>query len=225
MNEFVIENRHKIDTACQLCFYAIDRYNRAVEAFNRKKHDIIGSMVYSQIEKERQINVAEGELGNTANIQYNEIKRNLEDIRTAGTKLDEFLDLGTDLQNALSVIKTLGKATPADICVDLVNQFKGQKKALSMLKSAYQVTGLDTNVYFDGVIFDTEGEVKQLDDLAYSIVAQNGPNAAAALALGGRLEAYAESVGVELTKRFADIVDTSEEYNRKLRAVMGISVD
>ncbi len=225
MNEIVSENRHKIGTACQLCFHAIGRYNRAVDAFYEKKNDINASLVYSQMEKERRINIAEGELSNTANIQYNEISRNLEDIRTAGKKLEELLDLGADLQNALSVIKTLGKATPVDIRLDLVKQFKGQKKALSVLKSAYEVAGLDANTYFEGVFFDIEHEVAQLDDIAYSIVAQNGPNASAALALGRRLEAYAESVGVELTKRFTDVIDVSAEHNRNMRAVMGISVD
>ena len=221
MNQIIIDNRHKIDTACQLCFYALDKYNAAVEAFQEEKRRIIATP-YIQQEQERMVNQAAEALGKTAQAHYEEIKQNLEAIRTAAGEMENLLDIGEDLQNALSVVKTLGKSLPSETRVGLVDQFKGQRQALTILKSAYESVDISAEPYFEGLIFSSSAALDQLDDMAYRIVAQPGTNLLVAVSFGTELEKFAVSLGVGLSKSFSGIVDTSGALNGQLRAVMGL---
>lgn len=224
MNQIIIDNRHKIDSACQLCFYALDKYHKAVEAFHEEKRRIIESL-YIQEEKERMVNRAAEALSNTVNGHYAEIKSNLDMIREAANEMEGLLDIGEDLQNALSVVKALGKDMPSETRLALVNQFKGQRQALVILKTAYDSVGIPAEPYFEGLILDVSSVLKELDDRAYRITGQPGTNLMVAVSFGRELEKFAVSMGVELTKSFGDIVDTSNALNEQLRAVMGLGAN
>lgn len=221
MNQIIIENRHKIDTACQLCFYTLDKYNKAVEAFHEEKRKITATP-YIQQEQERLVNRAAETLRNTALAHYEEIKHSLGDIRTAAVEMENLLDVGEDLQNALSVIKALGKSLPSETRVGLVNQFKGQRQALTILKTAYESADISAEPYFEGMIFSSSAALDQLDDMAYRIVMQPGTDLMVVVSFGTELEKFALSLGVELTKHFRDIVDTTAATNQQLRAAAGL---
>ena len=221
MNQIIIDNRHKIGAVCQLCFYELDKYNKAVEAFHAEKHRIAATP-YIQQEQERMVARAAEALSNTANGHYTEIKKNLDMIREAANEMEGLLDIGEDLQNALSVVKALGKDVPNETLWALVNQFKGQKQALAILKVAYEAANISAEPYFKGLIFNASNELDQLDDMAYRMVVQPGADDMIVIRIGTALEKFALSLGVELTKRFRDIVDTSDALNRQLRAVAGV---
>lgn len=224
MNQIIIDNRHKIDSACQICFYALDKYHKACQAFNEEKRRIAASP-YIQQEQERMVNRAAEALSNTVNGYYAEIKSNLDMIREAANEMEGLLDIGEDLQNALSVVKTLGAGMPSETRLGLVDQFKGQRQALIVLKSAYDSVGIAAEPYFEGLIFNASGVMDELDDRAYRITGQPGTNLMVAVSFGRELEKFAVSMGVELTKSFGDIVDTSNALNEQLRAVMGLGAN
>lgn len=221
MNQIIIDNRHKIDTACQLCFYALDKYHKACQTFNEEKRRIAATP-YIQQEQERMVNKAAETLSNAANGHYTEIKKNLDVIREAANEMEGLLDIGEDLQNALSVVKALGADMPSETRLGLVDQFKGQRQALIVLKAAYASAGIAAEPYFEGLIFRVSGVLDELDDRAHRITGQPGENMLVAVSFGRELEKFAVSMGVELTKRFEDIVDASDALNRQMRAVMGL---
>ena len=222
MNQFINDNQHKIDTACQLCFYTIDKYHQAVNAFNDEKRRIAATP-YIQEEKERMVNRAADSLSQTAQSYYDEIKNSLKAIRDAALDMEGTMDVGLDFQNALSVVNALGKNLPVESILNLIEQFKGQRQALVLLKAAMESADVPSAAhYFDNLIFDAASALDNLDDLAYRIMAQPGSDLWAAVRFGSELEKFALNLGVELSKRFRDIVDTREASNQQLRAVMGL---
>lgn len=221
MNQIIVDNRHKIDTACQSCFFALDKYHKAVNAFNEEKRRIAATP-YIQQEQERMVNQASDALKNSAQGYYEEIKRNLDTIRAAAGEMENMMDIGEDLQNALSVIKALGGSLPGETRIKLVEQFKGQRQALSLLKAAYESAGITSQPYFQDLILNTAKELDALDDKAYRMVVAPGENMMIAVNFGRDLEKFAESLGVDLTKKFGEIVDTSDALNAQLRAAMGL---
>jgi len=220
MNPIIIDNRHRIDTACQLCFYTLDKYSKAVAAFHEEKREITAAP-YLRQEQERMVNRAAEALRTTAQAHYEELKHGLEDIRAAAGELENLLDIGEELQNALCVVKALGKELPSETRVGLVNRFKGQRQALVILKSAYASVGISAEPYFEGLIFSSSGALDELEDMAYRIAARPGDQLAAAVSFGGQLEKLAEALGVQLTKKFKDIVDASAAFEAQLRAAVG----
>ena len=221
MNQTVIENRHKIDTACRLCFYTIDKYYKAVNAFNAVKHRIAAEP-YIEQEKERQVSAALESLKNTVQGYYAEIKSNLDVIRTAATELESLWDIGEDLQNALSVVKALGKALPAESRRKIVEPFKGQQQALALLKAAYAASEITDKPYFEGLIIDVAGELDSLEDKAYRLVVQPEKGMAVALNFGSALEKFATTMGCELTEKFRDVVDATDAMNTQIRVAAGL---
>lgn len=221
MNQIIVDNRHKIDTACQSCFFALDKYHKAVNTFNEEKRRIAATP-YIQQEQERMVNTAADNLKATAQGLYEEIKHNLDTIRAAAGEMESLMDIGEDLQNALSVVKALGASLPGESRIKLVEQFKGQRQALSLLKAAYESVGITAQPYFQGLILNTAKELDELDDKAYRMVAEPGENMMIAVNFGSDLEKFVESMGVDLTKKFREIVDTSDALNAQLRAVMGL---
>ena len=223
MNQTAIENRHKIDTACQLCFYKVDEYYKAVTAFNAEKQRIAALIQYSEPEKERQVKVAMESLHDTIQGYYAEIKKNLDVIRTAATEMENLMDIGEDLQNAISVVKALGKALPVESRLKIVEPFKGQRQALTLLKAAYAAEEITDKPYFEGLIINVASELDALEDRAYHLTIQPGTNTIVAVNFGSALEKFATTMGCELTKKFRDIVDTTDVMTAQIRAAAGLA--
>lgn len=221
MNRIVIDNRHKIDTACQLVFSQLGRYDAAVDTFRAEKLRI-KPLPYIEQEKEKMVNKAAAALAQSANQSYAEIHAQLEIIGVAAGEMENLLDLGEDLQNALSVVKHLSKELPSDIRFSLVEQFKGQKKALEILKSAYEASGIDSQPYFKGLIFDTDSYIEKLDSSAYTISIQPEAGMLKVSAFAKEIETFADLMGVELSKKASDWYDTSKYYEAELRAAFGV---
>lgn len=220
MNQIIKDNQHKIDTACHLCFLTLDKCSMAMKEFSAEERRI-SELPYIQEEKERMVKRATDVLGSALQKHYEEIKGNLESMRKAAAEMDAVLDVGLDFQNALSVVKALGKDMPEKSISVLVAQFKGQNHALTLLKAAMESEGIvSTEHYFKDLIFNAAGTLDQLDDLAYRIAAQ--PDQWALVCFGNELEKFAQSLGVELTKKFRDMVDTSEALNQQILAAAGV---
>lgn len=221
MNSIIKDNRHKIDTACQRCFLALDRYNDAVRTFHQERRRIEQSP-YIQIEKERQVNKAAEVLAAKSAAEYDVLHENLEDMRTAAGEMSQMLDIGEDFQHTLSIVNTLKKALPVEQRITLVEPFRGQMQALSMLRAAYESADIDPEHYFEGLIFDTAARLDGLDELAHRIVIQPHGNLLAVIEFAAELEKFAASIGVELTKHFHDLVDTSDALTSAIRSAAGV---
>lgn len=224
MNQIITDNRQKIASHCTRCFYALEKYNNAVNVFNQERRRI-DPLPYIQEEKERMVNKAAEQLQATANAQYEEIKSSLDTIKAAAVEMEDLLDIGEDFQNAISVVKTLGERLPVEACGALVERFRGQKKALAILKAAYEKAGIDAEYYFKGLIFDAAARVDGLDELAYRIAIQPGDNMLVAANFARELEAFAAAMGVELPKRFNEIVDLSAVYAAQIQAAAGLGAN
>lgn len=221
MNEIVKDNRHKIDTACQRCFLALDRYNDAVSSFHQECQRI-AQTPYIESEKERQTAEASEKLAKKATAEYDVLHECLEHMRTAAGEMEHLLDIGEDFQNTISIVKTLGKALPVEQRSTLIEPFKGQMQALQMLSAAYRAVDLDPEYYFKGLIFYTAARLDSLEDLAYRIAAQPGRNLVAVIDFATELEKFAAALGVELTHRFHDLVDTSGALTAAIRSAAGV---
>lgn len=224
MNEIVKENRHRIDTACQLCFLALNRHQRAVDEFHQERLRI-EQLPYVQDEKERQTNKAAEVLASKAEKEYSEIHTALETIQDAAGSMAQLLDIGEEFQNTLSTVKALGKALPVEQRGALIEPFRGQMQALSILRAAYESTGIDPEHYFYGMIFDTAARVEELDTLARQATIQPQGNLLAAVNFGSALEKFVEALGVVLSEKFRDIVDTSATLTDALRKATGLGVN
>jgi len=221
MNQIIIDNRHKIDTACQLCFYELNKYNRAIEDFLEEQRRIAATP-YIQQEQERMVKRAENIMFEKLQAYYGEIKSNLADIRSAASEMDNVLDISEDFQNTLAVVKALGNDMPAEMEKALVEPFKGQLQALKLLKTAYESAGISTENYFDTHLLSSSVALDKLDDMAYRLVVQPDTNLLIFADFGNELEKFALSYGVELTKGFRDIVDISGSMSRRLAAAAGV---
>lgn len=221
MNQIIKDNQHKIDTACHLCFLTLDKCSRAMKEFSAEERRI-SELPYIQEEKERMVKRATDVLGSALQKHYEEIKDNLESMRKAVAEMDTVLDVGADFQNTLSVVKTLGKDMPEKSIAALLEQFKGQNQALVLLKAAMESAGIvATEHYFKDMIFNSDSTMDQLDELAYRLAVQ--PDQWTLCCFGDELEKFARTLGVELSKSFKDIVDTSEALNQQIWAAAGVS--
>lgn len=221
MNQIIKDNQHKIDTACQLCFLTLNKCSQAMKNFSAEEHRI-SKLLYIEQEKERMVKGAADVMAAEVQRHYEEIKSNLEIMRKAVAEMDAVLDVGPDFQNALSVVKVLGKDMPEKSISALVAQFKGQNHALALLKAAMESEGISTTeYYFKNLIFNAAGALDQLDELAYRMVAQ--PDQWALVGFGNELEKFTQNLGVELSRKFRDIFDTSEALNQQIWAAAGVS--
>ena len=132
------------------------------------------------------------------------------------------LDIGEDLQNTLAVVKALGNDMPVETAKALVEPFKGQQQALKILKTAYESDGISTEHYFDLPLLSSAVALDKLDDRAYRLAVQPDTNLLVFSTFGNELEKFALSRGVELTKRFGDIVDMSDSLSRRLATAAGV---
>lgn len=221
MNEIVKDNRHKIDTACHRCFLSLDRYKDAVSSFHQECQRI-GQTPYIQSEKERQTAEASEKLAKKAAAEYDVLHECLEHMRTAAGEMERLLDIGEDFQNTLSTVNTLGKALPVEQRSTLIEPFKGQMQVLSILRAAYKAADIDPEYYFKDLIFNTAARLDGLDELAYRIAIQPGRNPVTVIDFAAELEKFAAALGVELTHRFHDLVDTSAALNSAIRSAMGL---
>lgn len=150
------------------------------------------------------------------------IRESLEDMRMAAGDMSQLLDIGEEFQHTLSIVATLKKALPVEQRVTLLEPFRGQMQALSMLRAAYEAADIDPEHYFDGMIFDTAARLDSLDELAHRIAAQPGRNPVTVIEFAADLEEFAASMGVELTSHFHDSVDTSDALTAAIRSAAGV---
>lgn len=221
MNEIIKDNRHKIDTACQRCFLALDRQKEAVKQFQEERRRI-DATPYIQEEKERMTSKAAETLASRSTEEYNVLHECLESMRTAAGEMEQLLDVGTELQSTLAVIKALGKLLPVEQRAALIEPFKGQMRALALLQAAFESVGLDPSHSFEGLIFSTAARVDTLDDLARRVMIQPENNALAVIKFAAGLEKFAAALGVTLTNSFRDLVDTSGALTDAIRVAAGV---
>ena len=134
MNDTVLENRKKIATRCKLCLYALGEYKKAVDAFQQERKRI-DALPYIQEEKERLLSDAAQILSESATAQYEKIKGELDEVRGFAIEMEDDLSLDNDLMNAAALFK-LGRNLSTETVKRLVEQFRGQKQGLLILKAA-----------------------------------------------------------------------------------------
>ena len=104
----------------------------------------------------------------------------------------------------------------------MVDQFKGQRQALIILKAAYEAAGIAAETYFEGLILNASAALDRLEEQAIHIPTSTGTNMLAVFGFGRALETFAKSICVELTKSLDDIVDTESMRSGATRVAMGL---
>lgn len=220
MNPVVIESRKKITSTIENCFYALDEYAHACSTF-RDERRRIEQLPYLPEAKETHLRKASDTLFKVSSGIYEAIAKNLNTIEDAAKEMAELLDVGQEFQNTLSVIKQVGKSLPVDSLTALIDPFKGQKRALEILRAAYADAGIATDYYFGKLIFDPESRLAGLNETAYRIAVQPGDNLLVASDVAKTLEEFADNMGAELTVRPKDMKYLSEAYTDALIRAFG----
>ena len=158
MNSMIYSGRETIDQAAGRCFQALAAYNETVRAYQNKCREI-DPLPFIQEEKERMKAKVAEKMYQDVRGQHETILAELDKIALAAEGMEALLDIGEDLQNALTVVKSLGAAMPSNLRFSLVVPFKGQKMALEILKAAYEAGGIDAEPYFKGLIFDADSRI------------------------------------------------------------------
>lgn len=214
------ENRNKIATAVELCFYQLEKYNRAHNDYAEELRKIDASP-YNQMMQGNMRKTAEEAFCAQAKAVYDEMHNQFEVMRIAAREMAATLDIGDEFQNTLATVSALGENLPAEVRRALIQPFKGEMHMLQLLKSSFATSGLST-AYFDELIRDPDKTIDDLDDAALALVMQPGDGVMRMLDVGKSLEKFAANEGAELKHKLSDIVDTSNALNAYLRAAAGL---
>ena len=221
MNSMIYSGRETIDQAAGRCFKVLAAYNETVRAYQNECREI-DPLPFIQEEKERMKAKAAEKMYQDVRGQHETILAELDKIALAAEGMETLLDIGEDLQNALAVVKPLGAAMPSNLRFSLVVPFKGQKMALEILKAAYEAGNIDAEPYFKGLIFDADSRIGSLKESAMRLALQPGESLLAAHTFAGELEGFAKAMGVELSTKYADLVDAQGAMMEQVRAAAGL---
>lgn len=221
MNSMIYSGRETIDQAAGRCFKALAAYNETVRAYQNECREI-DPLPFIQEEKERMKAKAAEKMYQDVRGQHETILAELDKIALAAEGMEALLDIGEDLQNALTVVKSLGAAMPSNLRFSLVVPFKGQKMALEILKAAYEAGGIDAEPYFKGLIFDADSRIGSLKESAMRLALQPGESLLTAHTFAGELESFAKAMGVELSTKYGDLVDAQGAMMEQVRAAAGL---
>lgn len=126
------------------------------------------------------------------------------------------------LQATIQLINTVGKGIDYDTRANIVNSFIGDQQALIMIKTLYKAKEIDekeVNKY----IFDAEGIVKDLKDLAWSIENATGKSMHFIVQFVKKLQGLAELNGISLSADEWSVgIDYNEYATQQARAAMGL---
>lgn len=213
-------NQLVIKECISTCFTVLGRYDKALAAYGAEKKRIDTSM-WNDEEKARQRSKAQETAAAAAVRCYEDIAKELENIRNIAMAMESEFGITPELTAAITLVSSAGAKLPWETRCNLVKNFAGQKQALLALCSIFEANNIETKEA-KALIFDAERRCTEMDDAAYRLVMQPGSNLGAAYSFAKELEKFAQLEGVELTTAFTS--ENEQEYlNARMRESMGLA--
>ena len=213
-------NQLVIKECISTCFSVLGRYDKALAAYGAEKNTIDHSL-WNDEEKDRQRAKARETVAAAAQRCYEDIAKELENIRNIAVAMETEFGISPELTAAITLVSSAGEKLPWETRRNLVKTFAGQKQALMALCSIFEANGIETREA-KALIFDAESKCDDLDAAAYRLVVQPGSNLGAAYSFAKELEKFAQLEGVELTGTFTS--ESEGEYlNARMRESMGLA--
>lgn len=241
MNQIITDNRHKIDTACQLCFRQLMEYCEKSKAYKQEMAKIAASP-YIQEEKERQYAAVQAKIGEQVNPIHEEVRSGIDTIHQAAAAIAEIpidtVDLaaiGTLTGLMGGSLSTNSQAELSDALLEYADKLRGQPKALSIVKVAMERVGLEDprqlkDKHGNNLIFSVNERISKLERMADHLLNAT-PNLMYAFDLARELEIFADNMGVQLKESLKEMVnavnpdDYEDAYFAKMSRLMGLSND
>lgn len=221
MNQTVIDNRARIESACVSSFQSLVKCSEHITA-HRKKTQEISRSPYIQEEKLRQINELEGiTKANIVPLQKL-ILENIDTINNASTKIaDEPMD-SVDLSAIGTLSLMLGGSVSGEAIAgasfalqDYANRYRGQQKALKIIRIAFERIGDPAPSALkaragDSLIFLLESRIEKLRHMVYLLDQIESNNV---FNLARELEFFADDMGVKLPTTFKSMMNAANPDN------------
>lgn len=237
MNQIVINNRKKIDIACASCFNLLVNYSEKVRS-HKKEVEKISASPYVQEEKMRQIDELEAATKDQIRPIWDAVRDQIDAIRQLADEIAEIPLEIVDLSAIGTLSNLIGGASSVDSTADIfwalqdyVDMYRGQPKALSVIKVAMERSGNpDANVlrskHGGSLIFSVSERIGRLIRVADQLLQ---PNINHAYDLAREVEVFASDMGVNLSSSFKGMMkavnsdDYEGDYFSRLASLMGLS--
>ncbi len=236
MNENVMNNRQNIDQACTSCFRSLVSYSSMIRD-HKKAVQQVNAAPYIQEEKLRQINELEAKLKDQVAPICEEIRRQVDVIRDAAYYIERAPMDSMDLSAIGTLTNLLSAAASTESVVDILgaltdyaNTYRGQQKALTIIKVAMERTGNPNaealkSKYGHSLLFHVRDRIGKVDRVVGKM---EQPNINHAFDLARELEAFAWDMGVELSSSFKKMMnavnsdDYEDAYFTRMLSLMGL---
>ncbi|MEG0944626.1 MAG: sigma-70 family RNA polymerase sigma factor [Angelakisella sp.] len=212
-------NQLVIKECISTCFTVLGRYDNALAAYGAEKKKIDASL-WNDEEKGRQRSKAQETAAGAAQRCYEDIAKELENIRNIAMTMESEFGITPELTAAITLVSSAGAKLTWETRRNLVKSFAGQKQALMALCSIFEAHDIETKEA-KALVFDADSKCTGLDEAAYRLVVQPGSNLGVAYVFAKELEKFAELEGVELTSAFTS-ENEQEYFNARMRESMGL---
>ena len=221
MNETIKDQQHRIGTAVNSSFYALERIAGHAAAYKAEKAKIDGYTDYTEAARQSMTDRAAATYGNAVAPEIVKLTEQAGIIRDALAVMESTLDTGAELQNALNVAK-LGKALPSAVRFNLFEQFRGQPQQIAVLSAAFEAVDIDPSPYMVPISFTADQIGKKLDSAIDAVSAAKAGETFQAWQLSRNLEKMGDRVGADTPRRASELDGLSGGLDEAIRwAVLG----
>lgn len=221
MNEIFKDDQHKIGTAITLSYNRLEEIAAAATTFKAERGKISGYTEYTDKARQDMTNRAAAVYSATTEPKIAELLREAKTITEAMAEMENTLDTGIELQNALNVAK-LAKSLPSTARFALFEQFRGQPQQLTILGAAFEAVEVDPLPYSEPLDFTAEKTARELEDAIYMVAAAPTGSTVEAWRLSRKLEELAQRVGADNARHAADLDGLDGGLDEAIRNAMGL---
>lgn len=221
MNEIFKDNQHKIGTAITLSFNRLEEIAAAAATFKAERDKIAGYTEYTDEARQSMTKRAAETYEAATEPKIAELMNQAKTITAAMAEMENTLDTGAELQNALNVAK-LAKGLPSATRFSLFEQFRGQPQQLAVLGAAFEVAEVDPSPYSDPLDFKAEKTARELENAIYTVAAAPVGSATEAWRLSRKLEELSQRIGADNTRHAVDLDGLDGGLDEAIRNAMGL---
>lgn len=221
MNDFIKEQQHRVGTSTDRIFSRLEDVAKVANSYRAQVEKIRNEKMYSQEGREKLVNRAGEDYRANILPLCNQIQSEAETIRDALRNMSQTVDFGADLQNALNVVK-LGKELPVSVRTSLLEPFRGQPWALSVLQGAYQQAEIAHEQYFSGLTFN-ESSVDELDTLTQQVLGSKPGDTVPCYRLAKAAGKLAQCVGADNQRQAADLQGMERSLSDAIAEACGLT--
>ena len=223
MNETIQNAQHNIGTAIDLSFYRLEAIAKQAAAYRAEREKISAYTDYTPEARKNMIDRAAESYTKAISPEIAAIMSQIETIGQALTEMENTLDMGVDLQNALSVAK-LGEALPSKSRFALFEQFRGQPQQLGILGAAFESAGVASAPYVKPMTFKADRVVSDLEGAVRRVASADAGETSDAWRLSQQLEELSKRVGADTPRAAKDLTGLDGGLEQAIREACGLLV-